>query len=72
VFATPDSLIRLLRAGHRTHGLRTPALGASRLIRFAAARGIQLRRPVVDRLVTAARDALPSADAAVARPGAGR
>ncbi|GFG72472.1 hypothetical protein MSEN_41920 [Mycolicibacter senuensis] len=39
----------------------------SRLIRFAAARGIGLRRPVAERLVAAARDALPTRDGAVAR-----
>ena len=39
----------------------------NRLIRFAAARDVQLRRPVAERLVTAARDALPTRDAAVAR-----
>jgi len=39
----------------------------SRFIRFAAARGLQVRRPVAERLVAAARDVLPPADAAVAR-----
>ena len=37
------------------------------MIRFAAARDIQLRRPVADRLVAAAQEALLTADAAVAR-----
>jgi transposase len=46
---------------------RLSALGVSRLIGFAAARDVQLRRPVAERLVTAARDVLPTADAAVAR-----
>ena len=46
---------------------RLGALGASRLVRFAATRGLQLRRPLAERLVQAARDALPTADAAVAR-----
>jgi transposase len=46
---------------------RLSALGVSRLIRFAAARDIQLRRPVAERLVLAARDALPTRDGAVAR-----
>ena len=41
---------------------RLAALGASRLIRCATARGIQLRRPLADGLVTAAREALPTAD----------
>ena len=46
---------------------RLAVLGSGRFIRFAAARGLQVRRPVADRLVVAAREALPSADAAVAR-----
>jgi transposase len=46
---------------------RLSALGVTRLIRFGAARGIQLRRPVAERLVSAARDALPTRDGAVAR-----
>ncbi|MCF6744090.1 IS110 family transposase [Blastococcus sp. KM273128] len=46
---------------------RLTALGASRLIRFAATRNLRLRRPLAERLVTAARDALPTADAAAAR-----
>ena len=46
---------------------RLARLGASRFIRFAAARGLQIRRPVADRLIVAAREALPSPDATVAR-----
>ena len=46
---------------------RLAALGSSRFIRFGATRGLQIRKPVADRLVAAARDALPTADAAVAR-----
>ena len=46
---------------------RLAALGSSRFIRFGATRGLQIRKPVADRLVQAARDALPTADAAVAR-----
>ena len=46
---------------------RLAVLGSGRFIRFAAARGLQVRRPVADRLVVAAREALPSADAAVGR-----
>jgi transposase len=42
-------------------------LGASRFIRFAAVRGLQVRRPVAERLVAAARQALPSPGAATAR-----
>jgi len=46
---------------------RLAALGPARFVRFAAARGLQVRRPLAERLVAAARDALPTADAAVAR-----
>ena len=46
---------------------RLAALGPARFVRFAAARGLQVRRPVAERLVAAARDTLPTADAAVAR-----
>jgi transposase len=46
---------------------RLAALGVSRLIRFAAVRDLQVRRPVAERLVAAARDALPTRDAVVAR-----
>lgn len=46
---------------------RLAALGAGRFIRFAAVRGLQVRRPLADRLVAAARDALTTMDAAVAR-----
>jgi transposase len=46
---------------------RLAALGVNRLIRFAAVRDVQLRRPVAERLVAAAKDALPTRDAAVAR-----
>ena len=46
---------------------RVRALGPSRLIRFARAREVRLRREFAERLVAAAREALPVADAAVAR-----
>lgn len=46
---------------------RLAALGSTRFIRFGATRGLQIRKSVADRLVQAARDALPTADAAVAR-----
>ena len=46
---------------------RLSALGVTRLIRFAAARDVALRRPVAERLLTAAADALPTRDAVVAR-----
>jgi transposase len=48
---------------------RLAALGASRLIRFAALRGLQVRRPLAERLVEAARDALNPADATTGRGG---
>ena len=56
-----------LIAKHFTDPSRLAALGPTRLVRFAAARGLQLRRPLAERLVQAARDALPTRDAAVAR-----
>ncbi|MDQ2627622.1 transposase [Mycolicibacter senuensis] len=68
--ALPDVLgtkIGRLVAAEFTDPARLSALGVSRLIRFAAARGIGLRRPVAERLVAAARDALPTRDGAVAR-----
>jgi transposase len=46
---------------------RLASLGGSRFIRFAATRGLRVRRPVADRLVAAARNALPGPDAAAAR-----
>lgn len=46
---------------------RLAALGASRFIRFGAARNVQIRKPLADRLIEAARNALPMPDAAVAR-----
>ena len=66
----PDVLgtkVGRLVAEHFADPHRLAGLGASRFIRFAAARGLQVRRPVADRLVAAARDALPATDAAVAR-----
>jgi transposase len=68
--ALPDVLgtkIGRLVAAEFADPARLSALGVSRLIRFAAARDVQLRRPVAERLVTAARGALPTRDAAVAR-----
>lgn len=47
--------------------VRLASLGASRFIRFGAARGLQIRKPLADRLTQAARDALPTFDAPVAR-----
>lgn len=68
--ALPDVLgtkIGRLVAAEFSDPGRLAALGVNRLIRFAAARDLQLRRPVAERLVTAARDALPTRDAAIAR-----
>ena len=68
--ALPDVLgtkVGRLVAEHFADPHRLAALGAARFVRFAAARGLQVRRPVADRLVAAARDALPTPDAAVAR-----
>ena len=46
---------------------RLAALGVTRFVRFAAHRGLRVRRSAADRLVVAARNALPSPDAVVAR-----
>ena len=46
---------------------RLAALGVSRFVRFAAHRGLRVRRTAADRLVAAARNALPSPEAVVAR-----
>ena len=67
--ALPDVLgtrIRRLVAAEFADPVRLSAL-ASRLIRFAAVRDIQLRRAVAERLVTAAREALATRDGVVAR-----
>jgi transposase len=68
--ALPDVLgtkIGRLIAAEFADPARLCGLGASRLVRFAAARDVQLRRPLAERLVGAAREALPTAEAAVAR-----
>jgi len=68
--ALPDVLgtkVGRLVAAEFADPARLAALGASRFIRFGATRGVQIRRPVADRLIQAARDALPTADAPVAR-----
>ena len=46
---------------------RLARLGPARFVRFAATRGLRVQRPLAERLVEAARDALPTADAAIAR-----
>ncbi len=68
--ALPDVLgtrIGRLVAAEFADPARLSALGASRLIRFAAVRDVAVRRPVAERVVSAARDALPTRDAVVAR-----
>lgn len=68
--ALPDVLgtkIGRLVAAEFSDPSRLAALGVNRLIRFAAVRDLQLRRSVAERLVAAARDALPTRDAAIAR-----
>lgn len=68
--ALPDVLatkIGRLVAAEFSDPSRLAALGVTRLIRFAAARDLLLRRPVAERLVAAARDALPTRDAVIAR-----
>jgi transposase len=68
--ALPDVLgtkVGRLVAAEFADPARLAALGSSRLIRFGAARGLQIRKPLADRLIQAAKDALPTRDAAVAR-----
>jgi transposase len=68
--ALPDVLgtkVGRLVAADFANPARLVSLGESRFIRYAAVRGLRVRRPVAARLVTAARDALPTRDAAVAR-----
>ena len=66
----PDVLgtkVGRLIAAEFTDPKRLAALGTARFIRFAAVRGLHVRQPLAERLVRAARDALTTADAAVAR-----
>jgi transposase len=68
--ALPDVLgtkVGRLIAAEFADPTRLAALGSSRFIRFGAIRGLRIRRPTADKLVQAAKDALPTADAAVAR-----
>ena len=46
---------------------RLASLGVARFIRFGSTHGLAIRQPMATRVVQAARDALPMADAAVAR-----
>jgi transposase len=68
--ALPDPLgtrVGRLVAAHFSDPHRLAGLGVTRFVRFAAARGVQVRISVAERCVSAARDALPGPDAAVAR-----
>jgi transposase len=68
--ALPDVLatkIGRLIAAEFSDPARLAGLGVNRLIRFAATRDLQLRRPLAERVVAAARDALPTRDAMIAR-----
>ena len=68
--ALPDVLgtkVGRLVAAEFADPARLAALGSSRFIRFGATRGLQIRKPTADKLVAAAKDALPMPDAAVAR-----
>lgn len=68
--ALPDVLgtkIGRLVAAEFADPARLAGLGPTRFVRFAAARGLQVRTALAERLVAAARDALPTADAAIAR-----
>jgi transposase len=68
--ALPDVLgtqIGRLVAAEFADPHRLATLGVMRFVRFAANRGLRVRRSAADRLVAAARNALPSPEAAVAR-----
>ena len=68
--AVPDVLgtkVGRLVAAEFADPARLATLGATRFIRFGATRGLQIRRPLAERLVGVARDALPTPDGVVAR-----
>lgn len=68
--ALPDVLatkVGRLIIEHFTDPARLAALGEARFIRFAATRDLHVRKAVAARVVAAARDALPTRDAIVAR-----
>jgi transposase len=68
--ALPDVLgtkVGRLIATEFTDPARLARLGPTRFVRFAATRSLRVQRPLAERLVQAARDALPTADAAIAR-----
>jgi transposase len=67
----PDVLgtkVGRLVAAEFTDRHRLVALGVARFVGFAANRGLRVRRSTADRLVAAARAALPAPEAKVARP----
>jgi transposase len=68
--ALPDVLgtkVGRLVAAEFADPARLASLGVGRFIRFGATRGLRIREPLAERVVRAARDALPMADAEVAR-----
>jgi len=68
--ALPDVLgtkVGRLVAAEFADPTRLVALGSSRLIRFGANRGLRIRKSEADKLLFAARDALPMPDAGIAR-----
>lgn len=68
--ALPDVLrtkVGRLIAAEFADPARLAVLGEARFVRFAANRGLQVKASIAHRLVAAARDALPTADAAIAR-----
>ncbi len=68
--ALPDVLgtkVGRLVAEHFTDPARLASLGEARFIRFAGTRGLIVQRRVAARVVAAAREALPTRDAVVAR-----
>jgi transposase len=68
--ALPDVLgtkVGRLVAEEFADPIRLAALGEARFVRFGATRGLQIRRSTAEKLVAAARDALPMPDARVAR-----
>ncbi|WP_235623879.1 IS110 family transposase [Mycolicibacterium goodii] len=70
LLALPDVLrtkIGRLVATEFSDPSRLAGLGVNRLIRLAAARDLRLSRPVAERVVAAARGALPTRDAVIAR-----
>jgi transposase len=68
--ALPDVLgtkVGRLVAAEFADPARLAALGPARFVRFAAARDLIVRRSLAERVVAAARDALPTTDGVVAR-----